>query len=224
MSPDPYQTYHCFHNCWCHLVVELDTCACLWRCFLDIGEKAKYICGKQIGTSGRWMGWWRQIGEKAPNKLEQYRRSCIHTEALLEIFMVNKSTLYSDVMAPNMLARPPRGKYGADEEKIILFPVATTSHREAATTNNGCHHRSARVIFSFSRWEWEFLLFNLAHRDKTENFWHLISGFETRPRKNLLQSQASRRDRDLLSSFSGFETRTRILLIWSRFSRREREF
>ena len=87
------------------------------------------------------MGCWRQIGEKAPNKLEQYRRSCIHTEALLEIFMVNKSTLYSDVMAPNMLARPPRGKYGADEEKIILFPVATTSHREAATTNNGCHHQ-----------------------------------------------------------------------------------
>ena len=110
MSPNPYQTYHCFHNCWCHLVVELDTCACLWRCFLDIGEKAKYICGKQIGTSGRWMGCWRQIGEKAPNKLEQYRRSCIHTEALLEIFMVNKSTLYSDVMAPNMLARPLLGQ------------------------------------------------------------------------------------------------------------------
>ena len=57
--------------------------------------------------------------------------------------MVNKSTLYmySDVMVYNMLARPPRGKYGADEEKIILFPVATTSHREAATTNNGCHHQ-----------------------------------------------------------------------------------
>ena len=53
---------------------------------------------------------------------------------------MNKSTLYSDVMAPNIMARPPRGKYGADEEKIILFPVATTSHREAATTNNGYHH------------------------------------------------------------------------------------
>ena len=79
MSPNPYQTYHCFHNCWCHLVVELDTCACLWRCFLNIGETAKYISGKQIGTSGRWMGWWRQIGEKASNKLEQYRISCIHT-------------------------------------------------------------------------------------------------------------------------------------------------
>ena len=79
MSSNPYQTYHCFHNCWYHLVVELDTCSCLWRCFLNIGEKAKYISGKQIGTSGRWMGWWRQIGEKASNKLEQYRRSCIHT-------------------------------------------------------------------------------------------------------------------------------------------------
>ena len=83
---------------------------------------------------------------------------------------------------------------------------------------------SARVVFSISRREWEFLRFNLVHRDETENSWHLLSGFETRPRKNFLQSRASRRDRDLLSSLSGFETRTRIPLIWSRFSRRDREF
>ena len=57
-----------------------------------------------------------------------------------------------------------------------------------------------------------------------EKFWHLISGFETRPRKKFLQSRASRRDRDLLSSLSGIETRTRIPLIWSRFSRWDREF
>ena len=83
---------------------------------------------------------------------------------------------------------------------------------------------SARVVFSILRREWEFLQFNLVHRDETENSWHLLSGFETRPRKNFLQSRASRRDRDLLSSLSGFETRTRIPLIWSCFSRRDREF
>ena len=88
----------------------------------------------------------------------------------------------------------------------------------------GSHQRSTRVTFSTSRREWEFLLFNLAHRDETRIFWHLISGFEKRSKKILLQSQASRRDRDLLSSFSGFETRSRILLIWSQFSRREWEF
>ena len=67
---------------------------------------------------------------------------------------------------------------------------------------------STRVTFSTLRREWEFLLFNLAHRDETRIFWHLISGFETRSRKILLQSRSSRRDRDLLSSFSGFKTRT----------------
>ena len=64
-------------------------------------------------------------------------------------------------------------------------------------------------------------------RDENENFSDSISHIETRPRisdtqsqasrpgreKNLLQSMASRRDRDLLSSPSGFETRTRISLI-----------
>ena len=79
--------------------------------------------------------------------------------------------------------------------------------------NDGDNQWSARVVFSISRREWEFLRFNLVHRDETENSWHLLSGFETRPRKNLLQSRASRRDRDLLSSFSGFETRTRILKV-----------
>ena len=83
---------------------------------------------------------------------------------------------------------------------------------------------SARVVFSISRREWEFLRFNLVHRDETENSWHLLSGFETRPRKNFLQSRASRRDRDLLSSLSDFETRTRIPLTWSHFLRRDREF
>ena len=88
----------------------------------------------------------------------------------------------------------------------------------------GLQQWSARVVFSISRREWEFLRFNLVHQDETENSWHLLSGFETRPRKNFHQSRASRRDRDLLSSLSGIETRTRIPLIWSRFSRRDREF
>ena len=79
---------------------------------------------------------------------------------------------------------------------------------------------SARVVFSISRREWEFL--------------RSISFIETRPRIPDTYSQASRRDpdkissnlrhRDLLSSLSGFETRTRIPLIWSRFSRWDREF
>ena len=77
--------------------------------------------------------------------------------------------------------------------------------------------RSARVVFSISRREWEFLGFNLVHRDETENSWRLLSGFETRPSKNCLQSWAARRDRDLSSSLSGFGTRTRISLIWSCF-------
>ena len=38
--------------------------------------------------------------------------------------------------------------------------------------------RSTRVTFSTLRREWEFLLFNLAHRDETRIFWHLIAGFE----------------------------------------------
>ena len=92
-------------------------------------------------------------------------------------------------------------------------------HAEAYTG-----HRSARVVFSISRREWEFLWFNLVHRDETESSWHLLSGFETRPRVPDTYSRASRRDRDLLSSLSGIETRTRIPLIWSRFSRRDREF
>ena len=83
---------------------------------------------------------------------------------------------------------------------------------------------SARVVFSISRREWEFLWFNLVHRDETESSWHLLSGFETRPRVPDTYSRASRRDRDLLSSLSGIETRTRIPLIWSRFSRQDREF
>ena len=79
-------------------------------------------------------------------------------------------------------------------------------------------------FFLISRREWEILLLNLAHRDETESFWHLISCFETRPRKNVLQSGVPRWDRDLSSTFSGFETRSRIPLIWSQFSWREREF
>ena len=87
--------------------------------------------------------------------------------------------------------------------------------------------RSARVIFSISRREWEFLLLNLVHRDETENFWHLISCFETRPRKNVLQSRVSWRDREFpwsdlgfrdkidnsIDLISVFETRMRILKV-----------
>ena len=106
----------------------------------------------------------------------------------------------------------------------MFFSIISQILQNQHQTWEGLYQRSTRVTFSTSRREWEFLLFNLVHRDETRIFWHLISGFETRSRKILLQSQASRRDRDLLSSFSGFETRTRILLIWSHFSSWEREF
>ena len=68
--------------------------------------------------------------------------------------------------------------------------------------------RSARVVFSSSRRE--FLWFNLAHRDETENFWHLISGFETRPRK--------------ISFNLGHRDEIKIYCLHSQASRREREF
>ena len=86
--------------------------------------------------------------------------------------------------------------------------------------------RSARSIFQLSRREREFLIFNLAHRDENENFCHLISCFETRPRIisfNLkhrdeieiyfFQSQTTRREREFFNLFSVFETRTRIFNI-----------
>ena len=76
---------------------------------------------------------------------------------------------------------------------------------------NHSNHRSMRATFSTSRRDWEFLQFNLAHWDETRLFWHLILGFDKRSRKSLLQSRASRRDLDLLSSFSGFKTRMRVL-------------
>ena len=107
---------------------------------------------------------------------------------------------------------------------ILLRAELTCSQASLFASFKSWYQRSTRVTFSTSRREWEFLLFNIAHRDQTRLFWHLISGFETRPRKKFLQSRASRRDRDLLSSLSDFETRTRIPLIWSRFSRRDREF
>ena len=67
--------------------------------------------------------------------------------------------------------------------------------------------RLARSIYSISRRE--FLLFNLTHRDKTRIF-DTQSQALRQDRENVLQSQASRRDRGLLSSISDFESRTRI--------------
>ena len=64
-----------------------------------------------------------------------------------------------------------------------------------------------RSIYSISRRE--FLLFNLTHRDETRIF-DTQSQALRQDRENVLQSQASRRDRDLLSSITDFEIRTRI--------------
>ena len=64
-----------------------------------------------------------------------------------------------------------------------------------------------RRIYSISRRE--FLLFNLTNRDETRIF-DTQSQALRQDRENVLQSQASRRDRDLLSSITDFEIRTRI--------------
>ena len=86
-----------------------------------------------------------------------------------------------------------------------FFSVSSRSLRES-------------VRNSLSRLDEREWLFQL--RDENENFSYSIShietrrdffGFEMRSRKSLLQSRASRRDRDLLSSFSDFETITRVL-------------
>ena len=71
------------------------------------------------------------------------------------------------------------------------------------------YQRSARSIFQLSRREREFLIFNLAHRDETENFCHLISCFETRPR--IISFNLRHRDEieNFHDLFSVFETRTR---------------
>ena len=71
------------------------------------------------------------------------------------------------------------------------------------------NQRSARSIFQLSRREREFLIFNLAHRDETENFCHLISCFETRPR--IISFNLRHRDEieNFHDLFSVFETRTR---------------
>ena len=115
-------------------------------------------------------------------------------------------------------------------EMVILLPDYDMNEQSRSLTIQkylNTMQRSARVIFSISRREWEFLLLNLAHRDETENFWHLISYFETRQRKNVLQSRASRsrsrfiinilRLRDesenSLDLISVFKTRTRILKV-----------
>ena len=69
--------------------------------------------------------------------------------------------------------------------------------------------RISRIQSRTSRRERESLSPNLMLRDKPEN--------------NFLQSQASRRDRDLFFSISDYEMRSRIFLSNSQFLRRERE-
>ena len=71
----------------------------------------------------------------------------------------------------------------------------------------------AKIRSSFeviqSRAESENFSYSISHIETRQEFWHLISGFKTRPRK-ILQSLALWRDQDLLSSFLNFETRMRI--------------
>ena len=69
-----------------------------------------------------------------------------------------------------------------------------------------------RCQFQLSRRDRECLPFSLMLRDEIENFFPLVSCFETRSRISSLRSHASRRDREFLSSFSCFETRPRRML------------
>ncbi len=107
----------------------------------------------------------------------------------------------------------------ADTIRLQQTPNDTKRHQQTSpdTQKGRSRQRSARSIFQLSRREREFLIFNLAHRDETENFCHLISCFETRPRIisfNLShrdeigiyfsQSQTTRREREFLKSFLSF--------------------
>ena len=164
--------------------------------------------------------------------LTKYKKACIQrqTKYLLHLFEVEAWSLYivrperiSSKNYPNNHHHHHRGLCTLWKDSY-WFTHIVSRHQSHPQHHHRWHQRSTRVTFSTSRREWEFLLFNLAHRDETRIFWHLISGFETRSRKILLQSRSTRRERDLLFSFSGFEMRTRIFLIWSQFSRQEREF
>ena len=102
------------------------------------------------------------------------------------------------------LVQPARFQRGRACSTIIVRAISTSwtdLHFHCENIFNlklTLTQRSTRVTFSTSRREWEFFLFNLAHRDEMRIFWHLISSFKTRSRKILLQSRSSRRDRDLL--------------------------
>ena len=69
-----------------------------------------------------------------------------------------------------------------------------------------------RCQFQLSRRDRECLPFSLMLRDEIENFFPLVSCFETRSRISSIWSHASRRDREFLSSFSCFKTIPRRML------------
>ena len=116
------------------------------------------------------------------------------------------------------LVQPARFQRGRACSTIIARAISTSW----TDLHYHCENIFNLMLFQL-RDENENFSYSISHIE-TRIFWHLISGFETRSRKILLQSRSSRRDRDLLSSFSGFQTRTRIFLIWSQFSRREEGF
>ena len=91
------------------------------------------------------------------------------------------------------------------------------THQGHISQVNANHHSVSqqsitRCQFQLSRRDRECLPFSLMLRDEIENFFPLVSCFETRSRISSLRSHASRRDREFLSSFSCFETRPRRML------------
>ena len=89
--------------------------------------------------------------------------------------------------------RPSAGQVGQGDQNFQMFEAEISEkHFSTLETRMRISHIQSRT----SRREREFLSPNLMLRDKTEN--------------NFLQSQASRRDRDLFFLISDYETRTRL--------------
>ena len=97
-----------------------------------------------------------------------------------------------------ILEMPPQGNKLIFTHCILSAHIVLEHSSESMFRNKRPKNKNKNDSYSIShiKTRREFLTLNLRLRDETE--------------KNVIQSQASRRDRDLLFSISDFETRTRI--------------
>ena len=93
----------------------------------------------------------------------------------------------------------------------VIFPSFNGSSNIFATVHNQLNQRSARVVFSILRQEWEFLTLNLRLRDETEKKHPPLSGIETRSRSIIFILRFRDENENSLDLISFFETRPRIL-------------